>query len=406
MKKDKSIAILSVVILILVFGFIYIDGRVQGNEIVNPSECTTQACRDCVNKATICIQDTTIGRWYIKGYGYANGICAVANTYKEDCKTEGCSIVSGVAKCGGSSTTVKCDDGTEAGKCSATKKGYMCQKEEPSSTTAQYYAHCDLCGCKTGFTCDTTSNYCKDVQCTDFGAYCSGDNIILYECGKTSTAATCSGECDDGGDSSTYTTKPTTTQLKAEFCGTTPDICTPGEKECVDNYKLKVCSSDGSKWNDETCTSGKKCVDGNCVDINLCEGKDCNDDNLCTEDKCEAGDCKNTLKPCGTGTYCDTVDGICKALPGCSATAPCNDNNECTKDTCGSDGKCIFQTLGDDCTNNCEKWETLEDGKCSLNWTYIWENWKIAIISSIAAIVIVTVALIIKKNKNQGLGGF
>jgi len=126
----------------------------------------------------------------------------------------------------------------------------------------------------------------------------------------------------------------------------TVDSCSVAKKGCVYDGKAKngqVCDADGS-----VCSEVDKCVDGQCKAGTL---KKCVDGNTCTDDACDKKKgCTytNNTDPCSDGKTC-TIGDRCKTAPnGVGKCYPgkakgCNDGNVCTQDQCDdSTGKCTY----------------------------------------------------------------
>jgi hypothetical protein len=150
-----------VVLAILVVGIILInfDGLGIGRESrTTPSECgTDQACLNCVNKAPVCWLSQTDNRWYVRGYGYANSVCAL-DTYKQTC-SNGCSN----GQCGGSSS-----GGGSTTSCSDTDGG-------------------EITGIK------GTLSYTCEGQTDTFTDYCSGGKLLEFSCNNVDSASCLAG---------------------------------------------------------------------------------------------------------------------------------------------------------------------------------------------------------------------
>ena len=139
-------------------------------------------------------------------------------------------------------------------------------------------------------------------------------------------------------------------------------LCVPGALTCYQDMVQILCNTDGSgtAWekscdDNDPCTEGDGCVDGECLETTP---TDCDDDNFCTDDGCggAAGGCYHTFndEPCDDGFEC-TIDDHCDAGECKGGTKVCD---------CVDDGDCAVHEDGDACNGTlyCDA-----DGTCSLD---------------------------------------
>jgi len=167
------------------------------------------------------------------------------------------------------------------------------------------------------------------------------------ECGDDGCGGSC-GECDDGNP-----------------C--TDDSCDP-TAGCV--YENNALPCDDSNW----CTDGDKCGGGLCLSgVSIV----CDDNNVCTSDTCvpavgcvwvsNNNPCEDDDK-CTSGDFC--LDGNC--IPG--AEVVCDDGNPCTDDSCSPAVGCAYTNLPDGIQCSLESpQDVCADGQCVSVW---WKDSK------------------------------
>ena len=169
---------------------------------------------------------------------------------------------------------------------------------------------------------------------------------------------------------------------------------------------------------DDACTIGAACKDGDCVggvavncnDGNICTDDSCdpetgctnwhnsaacNDGDVCTtEDSCQQGECVGTgALPCDDGDACDGLESCnpdvgcvpgtplscddgdvcngkesCNPQSGCVTGKPpeCDDQNQCTTDSCQPESGCVFLPAQGSCEdgNLCTEGDSCQGGLC------------------------------------------
>ena len=233
-----------------------------------------------------------------------------------------------------------CDDGTVCTQVDLCKAG-QCVGSSPVLCDDGNACTQDLCDAQTG--CYHTSE--GSSPCED-GNPCTGPDL----CQGGACVAGPAVECDDGDPCSADACNALLgcVHESTNPCGDgnpcTDDICEP-KKGCLYPPNSKPCS-DGT-----VCTSGDKCLEGECKAGQMLI---CVDGNPCTDDHCdpEAG-CKfppNT-GTCSDNNECTTVDscsgGVCvgqKALD-------CDDLNPCTTDSCDALKGCVNQYNQEPCND-------------------------------------------------------
>ena len=275
-----------------------------------------------------------------------------------------------------------CDDGNActladhcvAGECVPGELLYACDDDNPCTT--------DSCNAETGeciYTpnaqpCDdgdlcTVGDQCANTICVSGAPKDCDDNNVctedlcnqLGQCKNTPVSIACEdGNACTGGDQCVAGACQPGQPLKCNdqnIC--TDDSCDPLQG-CVYAPNQATCSDNNA------CTLGDGCVDGDCVGG---EAPNCDDDNLCTNDSCDpAGGCINLphSDPCDDGNACTAGDycaaGICIAGAGVS----CDDNNSCTDDSCDANSGCVYAPNADSCEDGdaCTFDDQCSDGQC------------------------------------------
>lgn len=241
--------------------------------------------------------------------------------------------------------------------------------------------------------CNPLTGECSLVSAHEGGA-CDDDNActIWDQCLDGQCLSDDELNCNDGNpctDDSCLPEQGCLNEDNASLCDdgdvcTTSDVCLEGS--CVGGPALECndenpCTSDschsdtgclhtsidGPCDDDNKCTTGDQCLNGQCVTTGIL---DCNDNNLCTDDSCnsEMG-CQYAfnLNVCDDGDAC-TLGDQC-ADGGCQAGAPanCDDNNLCTEDSCSNETGCINLPTADPCDdgNACTSNDVCDQGVCT-----------------------------------------
>ena len=186
----------------------------------------------------------------------------------------------------------------------------------------------DSCDPATGCVHDSSTNGCEDGDACTTGDACSGGQCVPG-------AAL---DCDDGN-----------------LC--TDDWCDPATG-CVYDDNTNGCDDL------DACTVGDVCADGNCIGPGTLV---CDDGNDCTDDWCDpatgcvhdanTGGCDDD-NACTTGDVC--ADGNCIGL----GTLVCDDGNDCTTDSCIPATGCSVAVLSDGATCGPEASGTCLGGTC------------------------------------------
>jgi hypothetical protein len=200
----------------------------------------------------------------------------------------------------------------------------------------------DLC---TADMCDVTSG-CLHVPATgsecDDGDECTADDACINGACKGTLIV----DCDDGD--------PCTT-----------DSCDLNSGQCTYSFSSAACDDD------DACTAGDHCEQGNCVAGPLF----CNDQSVCTVDSCNSKNgCQFVTISCDDGDpctvdSCDPVTGCQNALPGkaCTSNSGCNDGLVCTQDICSTTcGSCLNKPIQCDDKNSCTQDACVEPTGCKV----------------------------------------
>ena len=191
-------------------------------------------------------------------------------------------------------------------------------------------------------TCNPVTGECGLAPANDGGA-CNDANACTF------AEACVKGACTGGVPPNCNDSNPCTT-----------DWCDPGVG-CVHDDNSAPCSDDN------ICTAGDHCADGQCVPGDLLQ---CDDANPCTADTCQPGiGCSHAALegPCDDGNSCTTGDacaaGQCKGV----GSLECDDANPCTKDVCLPQGGCAHEPLVAGCSdgNPCTVSDQCVNGVCT-----------------------------------------
>jgi hypothetical protein len=124
---------------------------------------------------------------------------------------------------------------------------------------------------------------------------------------------------------------------------------------------------------DDSCTSGDKCVQGSCEGSELPDDSPCDDGDPCTlDDVCGFGFCFGDYNDCEDGNAC-TDDKCLSDTGGCenqpmSDGSKCSDDNDCTSTDVCQGGACQGAVAADgsscDDGNDCTDQEKCKQGQC------------------------------------------
>ena len=251
---------------------------------------------------------------------------------------------------------VKCDDGNP---CTID----TCSTEKGCTQLPDDAAVCD-----DGNAC-TKNDFCKDGKCNS-GVNTCGCNSDS-DCAGSEDGNLCNGTlyCDKSAQPFQCKVNPGTVVTCDTSLNSTcqKNLCDPKVGKCglVKETDGTPCQAD-----DNVCTSGDACSDGQCKPGAVL---DCDDKSACTSDSCDPKNgCVNTplAGPCNDGDACTELDscqgGVCKGSAFNEKTK-CNDDNDCTLDVCdqkdGCQNKPLDQKACDD-GNACTQNDTCQTGKC------------------------------------------
>ena len=313
---------------------------------------------------------------------------------------KGCVHAANTASCDDSDYCTKgdvCTSGACVGKAVDCDDGIGCTIDSCNPATGCVLAaNATLCGdenvCTTDKCSPTMGCSHEDLESNcDDGSLCTGgDGCLGGKClGKLIN-------CDDQMPCTLDTCAPTTGCLHSPTANgmsctdgnpcTTADECKEGAckgailicddaNPCTDDGcdKAKGCSSVpavGTGCNDQNaCTDGDKCSNGNCSPGAV---KICDDKNTCTIDSCvPSSGCVNTIitgLPCADGNAC-TLQDACSTTGKCESQLvdKCNDANPCTVDSCDGKTGCAHVDSTEKCDddNLCTVGEVCEKGLCT-----------------------------------------
>lgn len=169
---------------------------------------------------------------------------------------------------------------------------------------------------------------------------CAGGEVNVG--GGSDTAGT--GQDTTGGGEDTTTGADSGEDIKS---------CNPGAASCTDGTTIKRCKSDGSGFEEETCTGSERCEGGRCVVP----------DPICTPNASSCVDLRNALECSSDGleekeSFCiggRCVDDACS--PGAETAAACTQDSQCAGQSClCQDSSCPGVTGGYCSTKDCDVW--------------------------------------------------
>ncbi len=221
--------------------------------------------------------------------------------------------------------------------------------------------------CDDGDAC-TRNDRCIDGECVGepidcddgnpcTGSYCHPDGT----CKHPPVAGPC-----DNGDICTVND-----YCEAGVCITgEPRVCDDGNEctkgLCVQGEGCVFEPVEGPCSDGDACTTGDRCVDGECVPTGV---RECDDENPCTDNTCDPDiGCVfiPNSDPCDNGNMCTEndvcVDGECVA----GNTVNCDDGNVCTDNTCRPESGCrtVYNTAPCDAGNPCTDDDYCDSGQC------------------------------------------
>ncbi len=308
------------------------------------------------------------------------GVVLVCEADENPCTNDFCDPGAG---CVHQPNDLPCDDANActladhcvAGECVPGELLYECDDENPCTT--------DSCNADTG-ACIYTDNAqpCDDGDpCTD-GDQCANSICVageLKECdddnGCTEDLCNQLGQCKN---------TPINVPCEDGNACTVNDQCVVGacqpgqplkcndQNSCTDDSCDPVvgcvyAANEATCSDNDACTLGDGCVDGECVGGDTLE---CDDSNGCTKDSCDpGGGCVNlpTSDPCDDGNACTDGDycaaGICIA----GSALSCDDENECTDDSCAPDSGCLHAPNAESCEDGdpCTFGDQCSGGQCA-----------------------------------------
>ncbi len=297
-----------------------------------------------------------------------------ANDTDSDISSTICSP--GIARCNGTVLEVCSGDGTELTEVDCAESecddprglGCVCARGTCTGRVCERgETICDSAG--TGFlTCnDAGTDYVQGRACPT-GTTClqSGFEALCSEGGCEPDRAQCSGtdvdtvqicNSDGTGFSAFIPCSPD------QFCADgvcVPDICTPGEAECVDSFTISVCDARGVRFVTAPCDPGTYCdtTPVRCLPTACSPGERRCADSV-TPEVCRAdGSGFDTLAVCADATVCaggactpivcepgsvscdsPTARAVCNALGTAVSVASCPDGQNCSDGVC-SDSIC------------------------------------------------------------------
>jgi len=272
----------------------------DGVEICDAGTCISGTPPDC-DDGVNCTVDTC---------DETNDVCV--NT-PDDAVCDDGSVCTGTETCDPindcqAGTPLDCDDGD------------LCTTDSCDALTGCANVPVD---CPAGQECNSADGQCYPIpQCTD-DAQC--DNGFFCDGAEICDAGTCvSGtppDCDDG------------VNCTVDTCDETNDVCvnTPDDTSCDDN---DVCTGT------ETCDPINDCQAGTPLD--------CDDGDLCTIDSCDSlTGCANVPVDCPAGQECNSADGQCYPIPGCTDDADCDNGFFCDGAEICDAGTCVSGTPPD-----------------------------------------------------------
>jgi hypothetical protein len=381
------------------------DTCIGGKCTTNPVNC---------NDNNQCTKDTCTQKGGCENFKISGGCDADGNacTIGDVCNDGSC-VVGKKKNCddGSTCTTDKCN--AKTGVCSFNGKnseGLLCNADNSVCTigdkckagtcTGGSKKGCDdanLCtfdacdpkdGCKAvnkSGPCDSDGDACTPDACENgkckagIGKVCDdAEACTLDACSKATGKCTHDGTNFEGqacdADSNICTVSDTC--QKGECTAGKPKKCDDGDL-CTDNgcdakegcktfFNSAACNAD-----DNPCTKGDKCVDGQCK---LGQKTLCNDKNPCTLDACSVtkGGCVYDAKS-KDDAVCDADGSVCSEVDKCSggkckpgALKQCIDGNPCTDDACDKVKGCVYAINTDPCSDgkNCTIGDKCAKGTC------------------------------------------
>lgn len=356
-KNNKKLWSIIGGILILA---ILMQGQGQKEGKTTPAECgTDQACLNCVNQDNVCWFSNSESVWYERGYGYANGVCAletfVGSSYSTEAECEQ-NINPPGSECSDT------DGGTDRYVRGTTSNSQGSQTDVCWTSTSVHEFFCsgnnimdDVLDCPSGY-------ICSDGACTisTCNPPCPPKETIA--CGVTPNPYDgCFGPCQTG------------TKCDSGVCNTaigqceTTSTCTDSDggenfyvkgtvTSSITGVRTDFCDADGIRLNEWYCAGPDDIVAENTAVTNVYQ----------CSDSCSNGACVGVCTPslwlpqkatiCSGETFTQTSD--CDTTRTSTGTKDCNGNGgngetpACTKNSdcpagneCNSKGRCVSECL-------------------------------------------------------------
>ena len=368
----------------------------DGNPCTNKDKCVNSACqgqaKSCSDNNGCTVDTCAAGSGKCNHVAVSDGTSCTDNnvcTSGDSCKQGQC-VPATTKSCDDNNTCTADSCNKQTGDCLHVpdKNGQNCNDGD-ACTTLDVCANgscqggavmncadndpCTADACQGGKCLHTPINGCggncaKDADCKSDGNVCTGA-VCDMAAGKC-TSKNVDGACDDG--------KPCTTGDKC-----VAGQCLGTAKDCDDK---NVCTADSCNaatgacihaplGQTTVCDDGKPCTISDRCDKGSCKAgaaKVCDDNNVCTVDVCNPSNGNCDVSPAPSGTSCDdgnkcTTGETCKTKGkygycGGGKQKNCNDNDKCTTDACDvTTGQCK-NTPVNGCGGNCAK-----DGDCPQN---------------------------------------
>lgn len=296
------------------------DGICSGKESAltgSPNQCVVDCCGSCGDKSC-------------KG-----GECHEDDPNHEEYCLKDCDFACGNGLCEGGESPADCPQDCEKFACG----NHFCEPgENPEACPQDCSGSCGDCQCDMGEsneTCPIDCGYCGDGVCST----CSNLNETTQFCPQDCCADgnSCTDDISillDGGFTCGHVVNDLA-DCEMDLPCTTGDFCEAGK--CISGSQAATCN-DGNPCTSDWCNQAT----GSCQ-FDPDAGGECEDNDPCTSgDKCEQGECKpGDLDDCDDGNQC-TADACFSSGPitGC-VNQPKDDGTVCNKEPCGGNGACL-----------------------------------------------------------------